>query len=486
MTDLHFRPAVELLAAIRTRAISSRELTAHFLQRIERLNPKINAVVTLDAERALARAAAADAALANGTPWGPLHGLPMTIKDTFETAGVRTTAGASELAAHVPETDAVAVARLVAAGAIILGKTNTPLYAGDAQTYNAVFGTTNNPWDLTRTTGGSSGGAAAALTAGFTGLELGSDIGGSIRTPSHCCGTYGHKPSYGIVPGRGHVPGPPGTLSETDLGVFGPMGRSAADLALELDILAGPDSDEGTAWRLALPPPRRARLRDYRFAAWLDDPACPTDTTVRTRLEAVVSMLRKAGATVDDQARPGFALADAFRDYARLLWPIISMPMAREQFEDVQAMARQLAPDDDSHMARFARYATQTHREWIVANEWRARYRAQWAEFFRDYDALLCPAVPVPAFPHDHSEPLIARTITVNGGARSYADVIIWSGAIGNFAYLPATVAPAGRTPEGLPIGIQIVGPYLEDRTPIDVATRLAELIGGFEPPPGY
>jgi amidase len=438
-------------------------------------------------ERARHAADAADAARARGTLLGPLHGLPMTVKDTFETAGLRTTAGAPELAQHVPAADAVAVARLRAAGGVILGKTNTPLYAGDAQTYNAVFGTTNNPWDVRRTPGGSSGGSAAALAAGLTGLELGSDIGGSIRHPSNWCGTYGHKPSHGLVPQRGHIPGPPGTLAEVDLATVGPMGRAADDLVLGLDVLAGPDADRAVAWRLSLPPPRRLALRDFRVAAWLDDPAIPVEGEVRERLEAAVAALRAAGVAVDERARPALSLADALRDYLRLLSPLMMADLPPEQWQGLVSHAEQLDPAARTHDDEFARFATARHRDWLHANEARARYRARWAEFFGDHDVLLCPVDPVVAFAHDDSQPIARRAIVSPDGApRPYLDVLGWVGAIGNLCWLPATVAPVGQTPAGLPVGIQIVGPYLEDRTPIEFARRMADVTGGFTPPPGF
>jgi amidase len=485
MSDIAFRSACELAAAIRKREVGSRELLEHYLKRIERYNSKINAVVTLDLERARQRADAADAALARGDVLGPLHGLPMTIKDTIETAGIRTTAGAPIHAEHVPARDAPAVARLVAAGAVVFGKTNTPVFAMDVQSYNPIFGTTNNPWDLTRSPGGSSGGAAAALTAGLTGLELGSDIGGSIRNPAHYCGVYGHKPTFEIIPLRGHIPGPPGSLSGSDIAVLGPLGRSADDLALALDVMAGPDTDRAVAWKLELPPPRHSSLREYRIAAWLDDPACPVDTEVRTRCESAVEALRKAGAQVDEKARPAFQFVEALRTYLRLLWAATSPGVPPEQFEGLVEVVGQLPQEDDSDFSRFTRASTQRHREWISTNEARARYRVRWAEFFKDYDVLLCPITTTAAIPHDHSEPMFARTIHVNGQSRSYLDTIAWAGVVG-MAYLPATMAPVGRTSDGLPVGLQIVGPYLEDRTPLDFARRLAEVVGGFEVPPGY
>ena len=484
MSEIAFHPATRLAAAIRDRKIGSRELLEHYLQRVERFNPKINAIVTLDAERARQRADAADAALARGEVWGPLHGVPITIKDSIETAGVRTTSGAEIYTEHVPAQDAPAVSRLRAAGVVIFGKTNLPTLAMDVQSYNPLFGTTNNPWDTTRAPGGSSGGAAAALAAGLTGLELGSDIGGSIRNPAHYCGVYGHKPTHGIVPLRGHIPGPPGTLSDTDVGVLGPLARSAEDLGLSLDVLAGPDTERAVAWRLQLPPPRRTSLREYRVAAWLDDPACRVDQTVHDRLAGAVAELRTAGVTVDEAARPGFALADVHRDFLRLLYPVTTAGLPDEQFEQLVALANGL-PDDDGPLARLAHFSTLRHRHWLQANEARARYRAQWAELFKRYDVLLCPITPTAAIPHDQSADPGARVIEVNGQQRPYWDQIIWAGVVG-MALLPATIAPVGRTPAGLPVGVQIVGPYLEDRTPIDFARRLAEVIGGFDQPPGY
>ena len=252
--DIATAAATELTRAIRDRQISSRELLDYLLARAEQVNPALNAIVGWDIDRARAAAVVADEATARGELTGPLHGLPMTVKDVFETEGLVTTAGAPELARYMPRTDAVAVARLKAAGAIIFGKSNTPLYAGDWQTYNDVYGRTNNPWDLSRTAGGSSGGAAAAVAAGMTPLELGSDIGGSIRNPSHYNGVYGHKPSWGIVPVRGHIPGPPGSLVQVDIGVAGPIARSIADLRTALGIMAGPLPQEAAGWRLELDP----------------------------------------------------------------------------------------------------------------------------------------------------------------------------------------------------------------------------------------
>jgi amidase len=486
VTDLAFRPAVDLAAAIRRRAVGCRELLDHHLARVERLNPRINAIVTLVAEHARRDADAADRAVARGEALGPLHGLPMTIKDALETGGIRTTCGAEVNAEYVPVEDAVAVARVRGAGVVVFGKTNTPTFASDCQTYNTLFGTTGNPWDPTRAPGGSSGGAAAALAAGLTPLELGTDIGGSIRNPAHYCGVYGHKPTYGIVPTRGYLASTPGAPSELDINVVGPMARSADDLEIALDVLVGPDVDASRAWRLALPPPRREALREYRIGAWLDDPGCPVDAEVGARLQAAVDALARAGARIDDRAHPDVDLRTAYRDvYYPLLCLAVSGGMPPEQFSAMATWADGLPPDAGGLIERFSRGTTARHREWIRLHEERQRYRARWADFFRSYDVLLCPISPVAAIVHDHDPDWTARTIAVNGGARPYEDQLVWAGVIG-MAYLPATVAPVGRTPAGHPVGVQIVGPCLEDRTPIDVARRLADLVGGFEPPPGF
>ena len=476
--------AARLAAALGAGEVSSRELLELYLARIDAADPALNAVVTLDAERAQRLAGEADDAAAHGRTTGPLHGLPITIKDTIETEGIRTTAGAPWLAAHVPDRDATAVARLKAAGAIVFGKTNCPLYGGDAQSHNPVFGTTGNPWATDRSPGGSSGGSAAALAAGQTALELGSDIGGSVRNPAHYCGVYGHKPSFGIIPTRGHIPPPPGALSPVDLAVVGPLGRAAEDLALALDVLAGPDEADSAAWRLALPPPRGRALGEYRVAVWSADEACPIDGAVADVLSDAVDALAGAGATIDSRLRPNVTLAEAHRTYQRLLYAATTAGLANRVYSTLAARAADLQPDDDRRSARYLRDGTARHREWLAADEERARYRLRWHEFFRDCDILLCPTVPTTAIGHDHAN-IDARTITVDGEARDYWDQIIWPG-MASMAGLPATVAPVGRASDGLPVGIQIMGPYLEDASTIDFARRLAEVVGGYEAPPAF
>jgi amidase len=478
-----FSSATELLGQLRAGESSSRELLESYLQRIERHNPGLNAVVTLDAARARSRADAADARRAGGGAAGALHGLPATIKDSFETAGLRTTCGAPIYSKHVPAVNADAVQRLEDAGGLVFGKTNVPIHAGDLQSYNVLFGATNNPWDASRTCGGSSGGAAAAVAAGLTAFELGSDIGGSIRVPAHFCGVYGHKPSYGVIPLRGHVPPPPGSLSAPDMAVAGPIARSAGDLELLLGILADADGPVVAGWKPVLAAPRARRLQDFRVALWLDDPAIPIDDEVRAAIHLAMQALRKAGVNVDEAARPGITLAENFDDYLRLLWPLTTAQLSDKAFARVQEAGR--GADADSVHGRLARYSSAGHREWLRLNEKREVIRARWRAFFERYDVLLCPVGPACAFAHDHSEDLIARTIVINGQRRWYWEQLAWI-SLATLAYLPATAAPIGRSPGGLPVGMQIIGPYFEDRSCIEFAKLLADVAGGFEAPPGF
>lgn len=471
--------ATELAARIRKGEVSSREVLGALLERVNRLDGPVNSVVTTDVERAFAEAAKADEVSAKGWGTGPLHGVPMTIKDSWETAGMRTTSGAPELSEHVPEADAWPVARLREAGAIVFGKTNLPLYAGDFQSYNKVFGTTNNPYDTSRTPGGSSGGSASALACRFTPLELGSDIGGSIRVPAHLCGVMGHKPSFGIVPAHGQIPGPPGTMSLADLAVAGPMARTVEDLELALGVLAGPNRWDAPAWRLELPPARRHGLDGYRIAAWLDDERCPVDPEVRRLLWGAVTELTTGGAIIDADARPAFTLTKAADTFFPLLNAALSGGFPRDTIE------RFAADTEDSAIGRTRRLTAMRHREWLGLHERRLQLRLRWEEFFAQWDAILIPVMPIPAFLHDHTEPMASRTITIGGEERPYWDAVTWMAPAGA-CYLPATVVPVGLTGSGLPVGIQIVGPYLHDRTTLHLAGLLAARLGGCPAPPGF
>ena len=479
MSELAYLSAVELAAWIRPRRVSSREALDHLLERVEKLDGPVRSVVTLDPEGAHAAADAADAALARGDDIGPLHGVPLTIKDSFMTAGVRTTSGAPDFADFVPDEDAWPVARLREAGAVIYGKTNLPIFAGDMQTYNDVFGTTNNPFDSARTPGGSSGGAAAALACGFTPLEVGSDIGGSIRLPAHMSGVMGHKPSFGIVPAHGQIPGPPGTLTLADLAVAGPMARTTADLELGLDLLAGPNRWDRPAWRLELPPPRQSEARRYRIAAWLDDDTCSVEPESLALLQGAARALADAGATVDSAARPAFTLAKVADTFSRLLAAALAGGTPRAQIEKFAADAA------DTPVGEARRTLALRHREWLALNERRLQLRKRFEGLFLHWDALLLPAMPCPAILHDHSEPQAARTAQVAGEERGYLELGTWMAPAGA-CYLPATVVPVGLTEAGLPVGVQIVGPFLHDRTTLQLAGILAEQLGGCPRPPGF
>jgi amidase len=480
---LAYRTAGELAKALADRKISARELLDAAIARIEALDPKINAVVVRDFDRARKAADEADAALARGER-RPLLGLPMTVKEQFGVAGLPTTWGDPKFKDWKASVDALSVQRLKAAGAIVIGKTNVPLRLGDWQSFNEVYGTTNNPWDLTRTPGGSSGGAAAALAAGFVPLELGSDIGGSLRAPAHFCGVFAHKPSLDLVPQRGA--GPPQTPAipvRGDLSVHGPMARSAADLALGLEVLAGPDETaEGIGYKLALPPPRHDKLADFRVLVIDAHPLCPTAASITAALNGLADRLAKSGCKVVRESAKLPDLARTTRVYGELLAAVYSLDLSPEDRARVEAAAKTLSPEDQSLAAYRLRGVTTSHPEWIRASRARNGLRAQWFNLFQEIDVVLCPPMPTLAFAHDHS-PQRSRQLEVDGKKIPYNDQLAWAG-IAILTGLPATAAPNGRSEEGLPIGVQIIGGYLEDRTTIAFAGLIEREFGGFTPPP--
>ena len=474
-----FGSAVALARAIRQRRVSSLELLRAYLQRVDRLNPAINAVVVDDRERALARARAADRALARGEHWGPLHGLPMTVKEAFDLQGHRTTQGYPPMKDNVAADDALAVQRLKAAGAVVFGKTNVPLFNADFQSYNEVYGTTHNPWDLARGPGGSSGGGAAAIAAGLAALEYGSDIGGSIRNPAAYCGVYGHKSTWGIVPKRGHaLPRVP--LAEADLSVVGPLARSAQDLAVAMAATVGPDRLTAPGLRVQLPPPPRT-LRGLRVAVWLDEASAPIDDTVRAPIREAARALRRAGARVDFDARPAFDPQAAHDTYQALL--LAQIGARRPDYARLEADRGRLDAADRSPGATSLRLSTASYKAYYDANNRRELLRWAWRAFFDHHDVLLAPITATAAFPHDHSEPAPARTMLVNGAPVPYFSQLFWAG-LATCSYLPATAAPVGFTPAGLPVGLQIIGAEMADRTTIWVAGQLEKLVGGFVAPP--
>lgn len=483
MVDLAFEPAHVLARKLRRREITAEELMRLYLDRIARFNPRLNAIVVLDADRALDRAREADRELARGEVRGPLHGLPVTVKESFDVAGWKTTWGNPAWKDNVASADAAVVERLKRAGAIVIGKTNVPLLLGDFQSTNEIYGTTNNPWNLERIPGGSSGGSSAALAAGLTGLEAGSDIGGSLRNPAHYTGTYAHKPSYGIVPTRGQMP--PGIVGAGDLSVVGPMGRSAEDLDLELGLIAGADGAEATAWHLDLPPPNTTGFKELRVAVWADDPRSPVDAMVGDRLQATVEAIAKTGAVVDDKARPAFDVELAHTTYLRLLRGTTAARQPKDVFEGYLRKLPTLSDEDRGYYATVIRGATLYHRDWIGWNETRAKLRRAWATFFESWDVLICPVAPTTAFPHISEPDRDKRFLPINGKPVAYSSQLFWAG-LPIMPYLPATAAPMGLARDGLPAGLQIIGAFGRDRTTIAVAKWLETLIGGFVQPPGW
>ena len=475
--------ATDLTQALRDRQISSRELLAYLIDRAAELNPELNAIVAWDTDRAGAAAAQADELAARGEFSGPLHGLPMTVKDTYETQGLVTTSGSPDLAKHVPQADALAVARLRGAGAIIFGKTNTPLFAGDIQTFNEVYGRTNNPWDTTRTVGGSSGGAAAALAAGLTPLEFGSDIGGSIRNPSHYNGVFGLKPSWGIVPLRGHIPGPPGSLLEYDVGVAGPLARSVADLRLALGVTAGPLPAAAAGWRLELDPgPELNELNGLRIATVFGagDGFLPLAADVRASLESFASRIQDAGARVEETELP-VSLPEGFASWRDVTLPIFGLGLPDEEYDRMKGAED--APGDDPGLLA-AKALTSRYRSWMRASQIREQQREAWARFFADYDVVLAPVMPAAAYPHDTSGTIERRLLDVDGEAVPHILTMAWCGAIG-VVLLPAVAVPTGLTPAGLPAGVQVIGPFLSDLRLLRIAELLTAASGNaFVPPP--
>jgi amidase len=485
-SEWSFATATELSAALAAKKVSAVELAQDAIGRIERHDGKINAMCVRDFERGLDAARAADTGRARGEAQ-PLLGIPLTVKESYNVAGLPTTWGFPAQKDFVPGEDALSISRVRAAGGVILGKTNVPVGLGDWQSYNDIYGTTNNPYDLGRTPGGSSGGSAAALAAGYGPLSLGSDIGGSLRVPAFHCGVYAHKPTFALAPSRGHTPPPfPPLPFDRDLAVIGPMARSAADLSLLLDVIAGPDPMEaGKAYTLALPPPRHGALKNFRVLVIDTDPVLPTNAAVRAAIERLAANLGKADVKIERQSSllPDFAASS--RLYMRMLLSFLGATFAPEIYAGAQQAAAKLAPDDISLAAERLRGIALSHRDWVLADGARARLRAQWRELFGTFDAVICPVMPTPAYPHDHSPEQETRRINIDGKDYIYPDQLAWPG-IATLPGLPATAIPIGLSPDGLPVGVQIVGPWLEDRTPLKLAELIEREFGGFVPPPAF
>ncbi|GAA3545548.1 amidase [Nonomuraea rosea] len=481
--EWNYQSAEELAAAMRAREVTSAELTDEAIARIERDDKAINAICVPDFDRARAAAHRADQARARGED-RPLLGIPVTVKESYNIAGLPTTWGMPPHRNYLPAEDAVQVSRLKAAGAVVLGKTNVPLGLQDIQSFNEIYGTTTNPWDHGRTSGGSSGGSAAALASGFGALSIGSDIASSLRTPAHFCGVYAHKPTLGLAATRGMVPpSEPALPVDLDLAVVGPMARTARDLALLLDVMAGPDPlTLGVAHRLALLPARHERLGDFRVLVLDEHPLLPTGSAVRAGVNRVAAALADGGARVERHSPLLPDLAEAARLYMQLL---ISGSVARfpiESLEQLRTRVAGLSADDQSLDSVRLRGMVFSHRDWMEANNRREVHRHGWRRLFAEFDAVVCPITPTPAFPHDHSPNPMERRIDIDGVAYPYFDQLVWAG-LATMPGLPATAVPAGRSPEGLPVGVQLIGPMFEDRTPLRLAELLEQRIGGFQAP---
>jgi len=475
MADLLARDATAQLLALKAKEISAVELLKLALARHEQTHARLNAVVAADLDRALDYARAADDLRAKGAG-GPLNGLPMTVKDTFDVIGMAASSGIEALRRRKPD-DATAVAAARGAGAVIWGKTNVPVMAADWQSFNPLYGATNNPWDPARVPGGSSGGAAAALAAGVTALEIGSDIGGSLRVPASFCGVFSHKPSWGLVSQTGHIPPSPGTHAERDLNVVGPMARSARDLRLLLSILA-----EGVPAKADV-----ADLKKLKLGLWLD--GFPLDPEVRTAVEDLAGRLRAAGAEVRPISAP-VPLDELMDSYQVLLGSLVATDMpapaqaGMRRMRGLAGVARRLGAGRES-WAGLVRAYTATHAEWIAADEVRARLRATVEDGLGAFDAILAPITPTTAFPHDHRSFASRKLKLSDGGTIPYPAMLNWI-ALATACHLPATAIPAGLSAGGLPVGVQIIGAHGADSRTLSIAQAIDENLGGFiAPPPG-
>jgi len=476
MDDLLKRDATDQLAALQARKVSAVELLKASLARHEQTHVRLNAVVAVDLDRALFHARALDELRSRGETLGVLAGLPMTVKDTLDVVGLPASSGLKHLRQRQAQ-DAAAVKLAKHAGVVIWGKTNTPVLAGDWQTFNGLYGVTNNPWDERRTPGGSSGGAATALAAGVTALEIGSDIGGSLRVPASFCGVYSHKPTWGLVNQRGHVPPSPGSWSERDLNVIGPMARSARDLRLLLSVIEG-------GLGVARAPP--ADLKEAKIALWLDEPSFPLDAEVRAAVESFAGELTAAGAQVTSISSP-VHMPTLMSAYQVLLGGIIGEDMpdgtirALERMRGFARWQMGRGAGPTSNAAMTLAY-TATHREWLAADAVRARLRHEISEVFGRFDAILAPITAVTAFPHDHRPFNRRRLLTADGRTLPYPAMLNWI-SLATALHLPATAIPAGPAASGLPVGVQLIGPLNGDGKTLALAQAIEENVRGFTAP---
>lgn len=477
-----FSSALELAAAVRARRTSVRELTELYLARIERHNPSLNAICTLDAAGAKRRAHEADAALARGELWGPLHGVPMTIKDALETAGLRTTGGHPPLKDYVPSRDATAVARLKSAGAILLGKTNVPPLSADYRADNPIFGRTNNPWNLERTPGGSTGGGAAAVAAGLSAFDVGSDLAGSVRTPAHFCGLFGLKPTERRIPNTGHIPEPPGLpRAVRHMNVLGPLARSVEDLALITRVASGPDDAE---WDLAPVPwhePAERPLNSYRFAWSTNFGGVAITGDTRQGIQKLATELSRAGCKVEERNPDGFSFDEAWEAWGEIAITERAATGGDRSRERVAALNAALG--ESWAVARgSAKGMHATVADYMAALTRRDALITALERFFQHWDAFICPVTVSPAIPHA----AFGTPIEVDEHKVPYFIAGTAYTCPFNLTGHPSVVLPLTRSRDGLPIGVQLVAKRWGEPELLALAQKVSFITGAFAPPPNY
>lgn len=482
--NLAFQSASDLVTALRNKEISSTELVEASIARIEKFDKEINAVVVKDYKNARKAAKLADKALAKDEH-RPLLGLPMTVKESFNIAGLTTNWGNVSYKNWKPKEDALVIERLKSAGAIILGKTNVPCMLNDWQTYNDIYGTTNNPWNLSLTPGGSSGGSAAALAMGYVALELGSDLAGSLRVPAHFCGIMAHKPSADLVPLRGSSPPKmPSSTRKIDLAVAGPMARTTQDLMLGLEVLAGPDElADGMGYKLSLPKSNPTRLNEFRVLLLSEHPLYPTDKAMLKIFDEMAAKLKTKGVKISRSYKKLPDLEAIALNYALLLGARFSEIMTPKSYERMLKHVKKLGNAKKNLANQLLRGLAINHRDWLLALRERERLTQQWNALYDEFDVVLTPVMPTPAFPHDQSKDPDKRKIIINDVKVASAHQYIWV-CIANLFGLPATSIPVGLTDDQRPVGLQILGKYLQDKTTLTFGKLLEKVSGGFVAPP--